>query len=286
VETDSAYAVPEALADLARQEVDVLAIMGGDGTLQHGLTEIFDSRVFGDRVPMIAPLRGGRTNMTALDLGAGRDPVQAFARLLELADRGRLEEQVRERSVLRVEFGREREVQYGMFLGVGMIHRAIELTHRLFPSGRSQGVLGSTLVTAYLIARAAFNDTQGVLSPDKVEVLLDGKSLSRGEFTLCIGSTLHRLFSGMRPFWGDEPGGLRFSFITPKPQHAIRAALPILRGRRGEAVTPENGYLSHNAHRASMRFDCGFTIDGELFEPEDGRIATVSAERGVRFLSV
>ena len=70
--------MPEALADLARQEVDILAVMGGDGTLQHGLTEIFASRVFGDRVPIIAPLRGGRTNMTALDLGAGPRPGEGL----------------------------------------------------------------------------------------------------------------------------------------------------------------------------------------------------------------
>ncbi len=67
-ETDSAGAVPEALSSLAKQNVDLLVLNGGDGTLQHALTEILDQGEF-ERVPLIAPLRGGRTNMTALDLG-------------------------------------------------------------------------------------------------------------------------------------------------------------------------------------------------------------------------
>jgi len=58
VETDSALAVPEALSELARQDVDLLAVNGGDGTLQHALTEILGHRAFDGRVPLIAPLRG------------------------------------------------------------------------------------------------------------------------------------------------------------------------------------------------------------------------------------
>lgn len=287
VETDSAYAVPEALADLARQEVDVLAVNGGDGTLQHALTEILGSHAFGDSVPMIAPLRGGRTNMTALDLGTQSDPVRSMARLIEASENGELESYMRPRKVIRVEYGPGRQVEYGMFLGVGVIHRAIELTHRVFPRGRSQGVLGSTLVTAALISRAALlRDTDGVLSPDKVQVMLDGKLLDQGEFMLSIASTLGRLFSRMRPFWGTEPGNLRFSFVTPKPYKPLRAVVPILRGRAGDVVREENGYVSRNVDRADLRFDCGFTVDGELFTPEPGRIATVTADRGVRFLAL
>jgi len=287
VETDSAYAMPEALADLARQEVDVLAVNGGDGTLQHALTEILDGHAFGDSVPMIAPLRGGRTNMTALDLGTQSDPLRSMARLIEATREGTLESLVRPRNVIRVEFGPGRRVEYGMFLGLGMIHRAIELTHRVFPRGRSQGVLGSTLVTAALVSRAALlRNTDGVLTPDKVQVLLDGKMLEQGEFLLSIASTLGRLFSRMRPFWGAGSGSLRFTFVSPKAHRPWRAVLPILRGKTNEIVCEENGYVSRNVDRADLRFDCGFTLDGELFAAEPGRTAAVSADRRVRFLEL
>ena len=64
-----AGALPEALGEFARNRIDLLVVNGGDGTLQHALTEILGGDDF-EQIPMIAPLRGGRTNMTALDLGA------------------------------------------------------------------------------------------------------------------------------------------------------------------------------------------------------------------------
>ena len=132
VETDSADVVPEALADLARHEVDLLVINGGDGTLQFALSEILGNNAFEGRVPMIAPLRGGRTNMSASDLGALKDPVRGFAALIDDVENGRLAARISPRQVLRVNHSRNRPPQYGMFFGLGVIHRAIGLNHDLF----------------------------------------------------------------------------------------------------------------------------------------------------------
>ena len=102
VETNSADVVPEALADLARQEFDLLVVNGGDGTLQCALTEILENRAFDGRIPMIAPLRGGRTNMSAGDLGSDKDPVRGFAALLDDIERGNLSQRISPRPILRV----------------------------------------------------------------------------------------------------------------------------------------------------------------------------------------
>ena len=174
VETDHAAALPEALADFARRGIDLLVVNGGDGTLQHALTEILAGDDF-ERIPMIAPLRGGRTNMTALDLGAQRDPVKGLASVLEAVRTRRLAERMVRRPVLRVAYHRGFAVQYGMFFGAGMIQRAIALTHRLFPKGRNHGVLGPGLVTAGLIGKTMLRPRNGVLTPDKVQMLLERK---------------------------------------------------------------------------------------------------------------
>jgi diacylglycerol kinase family enzyme len=98
IETDRAHALPEALLEIARQNVNLLVVNGGDGTLQFALTEILAGDDF-ERIPMIAPLRGGRTNMTALDLGARRNPVKGLRGLLEDARAGRLAERIVHRPV-------------------------------------------------------------------------------------------------------------------------------------------------------------------------------------------
>ncbi len=284
-ETSATGALPEALYDLAREEVDLLVVNGGDGTLQHTLTEILGNREFGDRVPLIAPLRGGRTNMTALDLGAQRDPIKGLASLIEAARTGTVGERIVTRKVLRVEYGPPREVRYGMFFGAGMIHRAIELTHRVMPSGRGQGVAGATLVTGTLIGRVGlFGDTGGVLVPDKMQILLDSEPVAPGELTLVIASTLDRLFAGMRPFWGVGQGGVRFTTIINKARHFWRSAPGILAGHPSSTVTEENGYTSRNVKCAELRLDCGTTVDGELVSPQSGRIVSLTADETVRFV--
>jgi hypothetical protein len=283
IETESARALPEALAEIARQDVNLLVVNGGDGTLQFTLTEILSGGDF-DRVPMIAPLRGGRTNMTALDLGARSSPVKGLRGLLEDARAGRLAERIVERPVLRFETRKGRHLQYGMFFGAGMIHRAIELTHRLFPPGRSQGVLGAGVVTGGLILRASMRDRNGVLAPDKIQILLDGEMVPQGEFYLVIASSLRRLFLRMNPFWGDGPGDVRFTSIASNAYRVRSAAPGILRGKPKPFVRPEHGFTSVNPERAELRLNWGFTVDGEFFEPINDEVVTITAVRRVTFV--
>jgi hypothetical protein len=285
VETTCAEAVPEALAELAREDVELLVVNGGDGTLQHALTAILGDAAFEGRQPLVAALRGGRTNMTALDVGAGRDPVRAMARLIQAARDGSVHERVVERSVLRVEYGRRLEVAYGMFFGVGTIHRAIELVHRVFPQGRAQGVFGATLTTAALLARAAFfRSSDGVLVPDKLQLALDGEMVRGGEFTLAMATTLGRLFAGMHPFWGQGLGSVRFTSVATGAKDFGRAVPGILAGRPPAFASEECGYTSRNVDFADLAMQCGFTIDGELVAAEADRFVTVSAEDSIRFV--
>ena len=283
VETDRAGALPDAIADLARRRIDLLIVNGGDGTLQHTLTEILANEAF-DKIPMIAPLRGGRTNMTALDLGAHHNPVKGLRNVLDAALAGRLEQRVVRRPVLEVAFERGRRVEYGMFFGAGMIHRAISLVHEFFPQGRSQGSIGAGLVTMALIAKTALRPRNGVMTPDKLEILLDGSIVRDGEFYLTIASSLTRLFWRINPFWGTEAGGVRFTCIASDAEPLLPTAPGILRGRPAAYVTPENGFTSRNAESVELRLSCGFTIDGEIYPPRSDELVRLTADRRVTFI--
>ena len=283
VETANTGAMPDAIAELARNRVDLLIVNGGDGTLQHTLTEILDRQPF-ERLPLIAPVRGGRTNMTALDFGAHRDPVRGVAELLAAVKQGTLAERLVKRPVLRIESRTRRDVQYGMFFGAGMIPRAIGLNHRLFPNGRNHSVFGPGLVTAGLTVRAVLDGKDGVLAPDKAQIYLDGEMVPDGEFMLMISSSLRRLFLRMNPFWGDESGGVRFTGIAHSAARKAISFPGILAGRPGPTVRPEAGYTSRNVERAELQFDCGFTVDGEVFEPIPDEVVTITGDRRVTFV--
>jgi hypothetical protein len=284
VETSAVGAVPEALAELARQDVELLVVNGGDGTLAYALGEILGERAFEGRVPLLAVLRGGRTNMTALDLGTKRDPVRAMAGLIERAQRGEIYRNTIERPVLRVECGPNFGPRYGMFFGAGAIHRGIDLVHRMFPKER-QGVFAASILTATLLARMALlGDSQGVLTPDKIGIMADATPIDRGESALVMATSLDRLFLRMRPFWGSGPGGVRLTSIAAQPPGFARALPGILAGRPGNGVGEPEGYVSRNASRVALRMDCGFTVDGELVAPSPDRIVSLSADDTVQFV--
>ena len=283
VETDNCDGVPEALAILANQEVKVLALNGGDGTLQQTLTEILGNGFF-QPPPLIAPLRGGRTNMSALDVGSQHNPVTALSSLIQAVRNGSLDKRIVERAVLRVEVSPEQIVQYGMFFGVGVIHRAIELTHRILPKGRAQGVFGSGLVLGTLVTRAAFGSVRDILTPDRMEICLDGQRLEQEEFRLVMATTLERLFLRIRPFWGQEAAPFRFTAIAAGAIRTLAAAIGILRGHPPSYVTRDAGYTSQNVHRVELHLDCGLTVDGEMFAPQPGRIVRIEADHRIRFV--
>jgi hypothetical protein len=283
VETDSASELGDALALLERHEVDVLVANGGDGTVQFALTELLRDP-HRERLPAIAPLRGGRTNMTSTDLGADRNAARGLSRLLEAADAGQLDRLAVARPVLRVRSARRRTDQYGMFFGAGLIHRAIGVVHRVFPPGRSQGLLGASVVTGALVAKVLFRPTQGILAPDKCKVRVDGRELADAELYLLISSTLDRLFLRMNPFWGPGTGGVRLTAIASRAERLARAAPGILAGRPRPWLTPERGYASARVECAEIRMSCGFTVDGELFDPEPEEEIELTADRRITFL--
>lgn len=282
VETDSVRVLPEALGELTRREVDLLVVNGGDGTLQYVLTELLDSKDL-PALRFVAPLRGGRTNMTAGDLGADPRATRGLVALLDAIAQGRLDERLVARPVLRIESTRRSDVQYGMFFGAGMISRAVALVHRTFPPGQ-QGVFGAGLVTGALMAKVFTRPSNGILTPDKAAITVDGRLLSDAEFYLLIASTLSHLFLRMNPFWADGPGSVRLTAVASRAPRSFLAAPGILRGRPRAWVTPENGYESANAQRVRIAMGCGFTIDGELFAPEPDEVVNLCADRRLTFV--
>ena len=283
--------VASALGRLGSAGVDVLAVNGGDGTLQNVLTHLLTDESLFERLPVVLPLRSGRTNMSALDIGSQRSPMKSLDAALRATRYNKISSHLVPRAVLRVDLGPEHGVQFGMFCGIGMIHRAINWTHQLFPYGRSQGVFGSGIVTGSLVLRHFFGRTEdgesaAILEPDTVDVCLDGDPLAAKEFRLMIASTLDRLFLRMRPFWGEEKAPVRFTALEPSAMDKHRRIYRILRGRRPFVRGDSNreGYFSRNVDEAVLTMDCGLTIDGEIFDPEPQHRIVMTGDRRIRFM--
>src|SRR6476661_4349845 len=115
-EVEHASQIGEAMKVIARIRPKVLAINGGDGTVQAALTELHNGGHFdGVELPPVAVLPSGKTNLIALDLGARSDPIETLERLIELA-RTDIKLHTVDRELIALSQGGERPV-IGMFLG-------------------------------------------------------------------------------------------------------------------------------------------------------------------------
>jgi diacylglycerol kinase family enzyme len=280
--TPSAAAVPEALTEMERAGVELLIVNGGDGTLERTLTALL-ARGRPAWLPAIAPIRGGRTNMMAGELGAARDSVRGLREVIAAARTGRLEERVVEYAVQRVTPQRGGAVRCGMFVGVGMLGRAVTWTSHNLPPGRAQESFGIALVTLKLAADVLRRRESPLLRPEKIRIALDGAPLPDEERLIVFFTTIDRLVLGMRPCWGMGPGAIRTTLVRAGAQRLVRTIPPILFGRPPAFASPEHGYTSANASRVDLVADCEVTLDGELFPIEPGAAYTITAEEGVRF---
>lgn len=265
--TESSAAIREVLSEFASQSVDVLAINGGDGTAAAVLGCLLNESPF-EQPPKVVLLPGGTANMSAGDVGMRGNLLRAVIRLAEWGEGKHGSDQLLQRAVLRVQPGPEQPASYGMFMGAGIIMQGTEYAHREI---HSRG-LGDQLSLGLGLVRTVWgwlrHDPQ-FYQPVRLGYALDDNEPATEEDTvLLLVSTLQRLFLGIRPYWGQEPGVLRLSVIRDHPEHFLRAFPAVLRGRPNRFVTPQAGYLSHNAQHIKLYMTGSYNLDGEIFHAQ------------------
>lgn len=271
--------VVAALADFARHGVDLVAINGGDGTVQAVLTAVFRAPIF-ESPPFLAVLAGGTTSMIAGDVGLrGRRP-DGLRRLLGWVRSPDSRAGLVERPVLRVEPSPGAPPLFGMFCGAAAIEQGIRFCRARVHAMGLRGELGAGLALAALVV-GFMRGRGGLVAPVPVTTATDGERPERRDHLVLLITTLERLVLGLRPFWGHGPGPLHYTAVMARP-HRLLAALPhVLRGRAGGPATVDNGYVSRNVSEARLWLEgASYTLDGEMFTGEPGRGPIVVREGG------
>ena len=264
--------VLEALKDFARQKVDLLAVNGGDGTVQAVLTTLFHHQPFVTQ-PLLAVLQSGTTSMTARDVGFAGSRLKSLKKLFSWAVAGDGNPEVIQRPVLQVTAPGHR-TRYGMFFGASAIYQGIQYFHRNVNTRGLRGEIGPGLTILRFLWSAA-RRRSGFIAPVPVAVAVDDGPPQQFDSLVVLVSTLERLFLGFYPYWGEECGPLHYTAVRAQPRCLLRALPSILRGRMGPHGTTANGFFSHNAHEIKLNLDSGFTLDGQLYIPETRREPTV-----------
>lgn len=257
-----------ALHALRDADVDVLALNGGDGTMAHVLGRILNERLF-ERLPPVALLPGGTTNMNAGDVGLHGNLRTALLRLRRWLDEPEPALRTERRPLLRLVAGHGHTPVYGMFFGAGAIIQGVEYCDR-----HTKG-LENEIGPGLAIARTLWGivrDDPRFAQPVTMTLRFDDTTARECKALLLIASGLERHFAGLQPFWGVEPLPVHATLIEASPRRFLRALPGLLRGRPAAWATPGAGYHSHNVQAIEFAMDGTVTLDGELFKvrPETG----------------
>jgi diacylglycerol kinase family enzyme len=276
--------IPDAMRTIARVSPKVLVINGGDGSVQAALTELHGGKYFGETPPPVAVLPNGKTNLIALDLGAQGDPLEALARIVELAQSDLAPHTV-QRELIALSHGVDSRPVLGMFLGgAGLADSILFCRTKVYPLGLPNGI--SHLLTALAVIMSVVLGIRAAFLPPRpapVSFSLNRGGQFSGRFTLLIVTTLERLLLGSKA--EGDTGRLKLMAVEQGSATLFRAVMASVRGRLGrnrlQGVHIEQGdEIEITGERSNV------ILDGELFQASAGMPIVLRTTAPVPFLKL
>lgn len=256
----------DALRDFAARGVDLLAVQGGDGTLREVLTAL--PLAYRDCPPEIAVLAAGKTNLAARVVGSAGIGEAGLRRLRDAAERATLRRRVI--PVLNVSRhgvgGDAAPPLRGVLFGAAAFTEGKRLADsRLHRRGVYDGAAVAVALAAVAL-RAVLDHRHALRAGVPMEIAADDSSARGGRRFLLLATTLDRLMLGLRPFWGEGSGPVRWLDVLAPPRRLLAALWAGGRGRPRPWMH-DAGYRSGRAERLRVLTRGPFVLDGEVYEP-------------------
>ena len=237
------------------QNIEILAINGGDGTISRTLTA-FIKAYQGDSLPKIALLRGGTMNVIAQNLGMKGTPEKILATLVELYSSG---EKIQTHSLATLKI----RDTYGFLFGTGVAANFLVEYYK-----RKSGPFG-----AFLLCLSIW--LSGLLKGNLFRKIVKKQCfrLSSNEFDTILHSTICLLCSTVRNMPLSYPLFKKITNQTKKfqcvsftlePREAIfRFPIILLQGKYASKDAKFEATLKNITISSEGEFE--YTLDGELF---------------------
>jgi len=274
--------VPSALKMFADARVALVAVNGGDGTIQAVLSHLHHDTPFAS-LPLLAILPGGKTNMIANDLGVRGTPQRVLGRLLKRVRKNRLRNRIVARPVIALDPGDGQPERLGLFFGgAGLVNailwcRAKVHTRRLGSEKLEHGIAILLLALSLL---SPFHKSPIEASEMSLETG-EGETIS-GRFSLVIATTLRALLFNLKPFGRRQDGAIGFSFVDSGTKAVLCGLLALLTGRFGRRTV--GGIHAGRTDRLIIRTQDPVTLDGEIYTPGKDNTVVLKSTAAFRFL--
>jgi hypothetical protein len=276
---DSPEAIAVALGGALGNSPRWLGVLGGDGTVQEVVTQL------GERsgpVPPLLVLGGGRTNLTAMDLGQSGDLLGRLERALKHPV-NRL--RTAQRTSLRLQCG-DQPSEIGFFLAAAGLDDIIRDCHEYRASGPPGPLRSGHLSTGWRLLQLMFMKLTGRLRFPCHKLQLDAGVLGtlEGATRLLVVSSLN--YEGIlpAPFAERGQGAIRCTAIAADARRFWWRAPRIVAGRFPAAATLDQGYLSGRCEALTVEGLHRFTLDGQEFDMPDNAALRIEPGPQYRFL--
>jgi hypothetical protein len=272
---------------VVEMQQQLLIILGGDGTVQAVVDRLasLPAQAARPQLPQLLVLGGGRSNLTAADLG-GRGAVLTKLEtvLRRWRDGPALTSQVRHS--LRIEQS-PAPPRHGFFVAAGLVDLVIRACHE--DRARQAGALGQgDAGTAWSVLNVAVRAgvQPGTLPLDPLRVAIpDGAAMDKPA-RLLIVTTLQGRLGSINPFAPEGEGALRFTAIAARGP-GMWARLPwLLSGRFTRSMDPARGYFSGRCDALRVLGLTRYTLDGEEFDADPTRPVLIRKGPPFSFLTL
>jgi len=253
---------PEEISDAAREfrreEIDILVIDGGDGTLHHTLSA-FIPIYNGMDLPPIVLLRGGTMNTIANSLGIKGLSEAILQRILS-AIKGRVPFEIVRANALQV------NDRYGFIFGLGFPVNLLKAYYRGEGRGKWKSI-GVLLKILFSSLKKGGGDSN-FFRPFKADIWLNGERLPIGRYTAILGSTVKEVGLGFKPTRraGEREGFFQILCCEMGPKRMGLTALKILLGME----LRDSKLFDRMATRSVITLEkpVDMQMDGEIFRDQ------------------
>ena len=264
---------------LARRQRQVI-VLAGDGTVC-AIVDQLSSLPPDAWTPDLLLLPGGRTNLTAVDLGLGGPALATLKRGLLRSREQRWDAAVEERSALRIEQDAA-PPRHGFFVSGALIDSAIRQCHQRRIDRNEHGSLTTLTYLMQLGMRAMFGRS-GLTCP-QLRIDAGASGTQQGRVRLLMATTLLHRTGLFDPYASRGQGDVRMTAVSRAAPRVWRSVPRLLTGRYSASMNAATGYLSGRCERLQITGLAGYMLDGEAFDADPTRPLTITTGPRLRFL--
>lgn len=283
-EMDGIDSLHDAMELFSRANPAMLVINGGDGTIGAALASLLYRNPF-SVIPPIAFLPGGKTNMTAADLGFKGSPVKVLKKLLKIAQAGEIPDLLTSRNLIELDLGDGGQPKVGTFFGTAGIVRGIFwCRENAYAKGLPNSVAHVWSAYKLITSALGLSRTKGLMISDPMSITVPGSARMSGRYSIVMSTTLDRLLFGVKPYGREGTGGMRFSAFEAGPGTLFRAFIGLVTGRFGNSSIA--GLHVRKSNEVRIEGTDPVTLDGEIHQPLPDTPVTLKGDRSLTFISL